>query len=99
MDKNAQVLYGQYQHLSSLLSSWPFASISSESLVFTVPKIALRNKVGLIVDTVVNRVLTSLTTNNLYGNTKYNKHFMQGTIVNAYGMGDTHRGRRNIIWK
>ena len=49
-----------------------------------MPKVDPRNKVGAIVHTVSNRVLSNHTAKNIYGNVNYAKTFLQGTIMNVF---------------
>jgi hypothetical protein len=52
--------------------------------LFAMPKINPRNKVGIIVHAISNRVLSVHATNNIYGNVNYAKTFLQGTVVNVF---------------
>jgi hypothetical protein len=49
-----------------------------------MPKVNPRNKVGAIVHSVMNRVLSNHTRRNIYGNVNYAKTFIQGTVVNVF---------------
>ena len=60
-----------------------------------MPKVDPRNKVGAIVHTVSNRVLSNHTTKNIYGNVNYAKTFLQGTVF----FDGRAPGGKNAIWK
>jgi len=47
-------------------------------------KFDLRNEVGAIVHTILNRVLSDHTAKNIYGNVNYAKTFLQGTIMHVF---------------
>jgi hypothetical protein len=71
--------------------------LSSVLSLFAMPmKVNPRNKVGTIICTVSNRVLSDhITKNN--SNVNYAKHFMQGTIVDVFD--GRAPGRKNVVWK
>jgi hypothetical protein len=61
-----------------------------------MPKVNLRNKVGVIGHAVSKIVLGNHTAKNVYGNVNYAKTFIQGTIMNVF---NGHvPGRKNAIW-
>ena len=62
-----------------------------------MPKVDPRNKAGTIVHAISNKVLSDHAAKNIYGNVKYAKMFLQGTIVNFFD-GRT-LGGKNAIWK
>ena len=62
-----------------------------------MPKVDLRNKMGVIVHVISNRVLSDHTAKNIYGNVNYAKTFLQGTVMNIFD-GRTPGGK-NVIWK
>ena len=65
--------------------------------LFAMPKVNLRNEVGVIVHTVSNRVLSDNTAKNIYDNVNYSNTFLQGTIINVF---DGHTpGGKNAVWK
>ena len=49
-----------------------------------MPKVDSRNEVGTIVHAVPNKVLSDHAAKNIYGNVKYAKMFLQGTVVNVF---------------
>jgi hypothetical protein len=49
-----------------------------------MPKVNLRNEVGVIVHNVSKIVLGNHTVKNIYGNVNYAKTFIQGTAVNVF---------------
>jgi hypothetical protein len=62
-----------------------------------MPKVDPRNKVGAIVHTFSNRVLSDHTVKNIYGNVNYAKTFLQDTVINVFD-GCTPGGK-NAVWK
>jgi hypothetical protein len=62
-----------------------------------MPKVDPRNKVGAIVHTVSNRVLSDNTAKNIYGNVNYAKTFLQGTVINVFDRRTP--GGKNAVWK
>jgi hypothetical protein len=60
-------------------------------------KVDPRNKVGEIVCTISNRVLSNHTTKNIYGNVNYAMAFLQGTIMNAFD--GRALGEKNAVQK
>ncbi len=71
----------------------PTLSFSSFALLFLVlslyrmPKVNLRNKVGVIVHAVSKNFLGNHTANNVYGNVNFAKTFIQGMAVNVFNGG------------
>jgi hypothetical protein len=56
-----------------------------------------RNEVGAIIHAVANRALSSHTTENIFGNVNYAKHFLQGTVVGFFD--GCAPGGKNAGWK
>ena len=66
-------------------------------VLFAMPKVDLRNKVGAIVLAASNRVLSDHAAKNIYGDVNYAKIFLQGTIINVFD-GRTPGGG-TAVWK
>ena len=62
-----------------------------------MPKVNPKNKVGAIVHTISNRVLSDHTAKNIYGNVNYAKTFLQGTVMLFFDRRTP--GMKNAIWK
>jgi hypothetical protein len=78
----------------------PSLFFSKEVLsLFVMPKVDPRNKVGAIVHTVSNRVLSDNTAKNIYGNVNYAKTFLQGTVINVFDLDRRTPGGKNVVWK
>ena len=76
----------------------PSLFFSKEVLsLFAMPKVDPRNKVGMIVHVVLNRVLSNHTAKCIYGDINYAKTFLQGTVINVFD-GCTPGGK-NAVWK
>ena len=60
-------------------------------------KVDPRNKVGVIVHAVSNRILSNHTVKNIYGYVNYANTFFQGTVVNVFD--GCAPGGKNAIWK
>jgi hypothetical protein len=63
---------------------------------YWMPKVDPSNEVGAILHAIVNRVLSNRTGRNIYGNVKYAKTFIQGTVMNVFN-GCMPRGG-NAVW-
>ena len=62
-----------------------------------MPKVDPRNKVGAIIHTVSNRVLSNHTAKNIYGNVNYAKTLLQGNVINVFD--GCMPGGKNAVWK